>query len=70
MDSPREQHRFPDDPPMPTLAELEAMLDESEADVVAGRTVPLEPVLAEMRATAERIRHERSAKERATRAGA
>lgn len=49
-----------DGPPMPTRAELEAVLDTSEADIVAGRTTPLAPVLARMRPTAERIRQERS----------
>ena len=65
MDSPHDYH--PEDianqPAMPTQAELEAMLDADEADVAAGRVVPLEPVLARMRATAERIRRERDLKE-------
>lgn len=52
-----------DGPPMPTQAELEAMLDADEADVATGRTVPLEPVLARMREVAERIRKERAAME-------
>lgn len=42
---------------------MKAMLDADEADVAAGRVVPLEPVLARMRATAERIRRERALKE-------
>ncbi len=42
-------------PPMPSLAELEAQLAASEADRAAGRTVPLAPVLARMRAAADRI---------------
>jgi hypothetical protein len=50
-----------DGPPMPTQAELEAMFDADDADVAAGRVVPVEPVLAEMRATAARIRRERQA---------
>ena len=65
MDSPHDYH--PEDigeqPAMPTQAELEAMLDADEADVAAGRVVPLEPVLASMRATAERIRRERDLRE-------
>lgn len=65
MDSPHDYH--PEDiaaqPAVPTQAELEAMLDADEADVAAGRVVPLEPVLARMRATAERIRRERGLKE-------
>ncbi len=37
-------------PPRPTLAELSAQLEQSRADVAAGRTRPLDQVLAEMRA--------------------
>ena len=51
-----------DGPPMPTQAELEAMFDADDVDVAAVRVVPAEPVLAEMRATAARIRRERQAK--------
>ncbi len=51
---------------MPTQAEFEAMLDADEADVATGRVVPAEPVLARMRATAERIRRERDLKEAVT----
>lgn len=59
----RHDHRTDDDadaPPMPTEAELRAMMDESDADVAAGRTVPLDLVLAEIRAAAERIRQRRA----------
>jgi len=52
-----------DSPPIPTQAELEALLDADDADVAAGHIVPAEPVLTEMRATAARIRRERTAKE-------
>lgn len=65
MDSRRDyqpENDGADGPAMPTQAELEAMFDADDADVEAGRTVPAEPVLAEMRATAARIRRERSAK--------
>ena len=48
---------------MPTQAELEATLDADEGDVDAGRVAPLEPVLARMRVTAERIRRERDLRE-------
>jgi len=67
MDSPHDDlsEDIADQPAMPIQAELEAMLDADEADVAAGRTVPLEPVLARMRATAERIRRERNLKETA-----
>ncbi len=49
MDNPHDHHPEKDTaaaPPTPTQAELEAVLDADEADVAAGRTVPLEPVLA------------------------
>ena len=61
MDSPHEHdpEDAADQPAMPTQAELDAMLDADEAEVAAGRVVPLEPVLARMRATAGRIRRER-----------
>ena len=52
-----------DGPPTPPQAELEAMFKADDADVAAGRVVPAEPVMAEMRATAARIRRERAAKE-------
>jgi len=50
-----------DGPPTPTQADLEAMFDADEADVAAGRIVAAEPVVAEMRAAAARIRRERQA---------
>ena len=64
MDYPPDHHaddESDDGPPMPTQAELEAMLDASDANVAVGRTIPLAPVLAGMRAAAERIRRERAA---------
>jgi len=54
-----------DGPPTPTQADLEAMFDADDADVAAGRVVPAEPALAEVRAAAARIRRERHA-EKAT----
>lgn len=67
MDNPHEYHveDSAGQPAMPTQAELEAMLDADEAGVAEGRVVPLGPVLARMRATAERIRRERNRKEAA-----
>lgn len=64
MDSPHDYHPedTADQPVLPTQAELEAMLGDDDADVAAGQVVPLEPVLAMMRATAERIRRERDLK--------
>jgi len=57
-DHPSDDEAAPE-PPTPTQAELEAVLDATDSDVAAGRTVPLAPVLARMRADAERIRRER-----------
>jgi hypothetical protein len=64
MDS-RHDHRPDDDldaPPMPTEAELRAMMDESDADVAAGRTVPLAEVLSDLDAAIERIEVRRRAR--------
>ncbi|HEY5300215.1 MAG TPA: hypothetical protein VIJ55_06030 [Acetobacteraceae bacterium] len=73
MDSPQ-GHQPEDDaidgPPTPTRAELETMLDASDADVAAGRTMRLAPVLARMRAAAERIRRERASKDKTVRSHA
>ncbi len=65
MDSPRDnrEQAAADQPVSATQAELEALLDADEADVAAGRISPAEPVLARMRATADRIRQERAKKE-------
>ena len=64
MDSPHEHspEDAGDQPAMSTQSELEAMLDADD-DVAAGPVVPLEPMLALMRATAERIRRERELRE-------
>lgn len=37
-----------DDPTKPTIAEMQAALDESEAQIDAGDVLPLEDVLAEL----------------------
>lgn len=37
-----------DPPPMPTEAELREMMERSEADILAGRTVPWKDVLSMM----------------------
>jgi hypothetical protein len=42
-------------PPMPSEAELIAALDESEADIAAGRIVPASVVHEDLRAALERI---------------
>ena len=65
MDRPHDDHSGDDTadrPAMPTQAELEVMLDADEADLAAGRVMPSEPVMARMRATADRLRRERQLK--------
>ncbi len=52
--------RLKGDPETPSQAELEDALAESEADVAAGRVVPLAPIIARMRADAARIRQQRT----------
>jgi hypothetical protein len=44
----------------PAPPEWIAQLEESEADVAAGRVVPLEPALARIRASLERMRARRA----------
>jgi hypothetical protein len=44
------------DPPQPSEAELLAALEESEAQIAAGRTVPASNVHADLKASIERIR--------------
>jgi hypothetical protein len=51
-----------DESPRPSLAELQAALDRSLADVAAGRTVPMETVLAELDASIARMERRRAAK--------
>ena len=46
-------------------AAIRAVLEQSRRDIAEGRTVPLEPVLDRMRATAKRIRRERAASAKA-----
>jgi hypothetical protein len=48
MDGTRESHLSHDAPETPTEAELLAATDESDRDVAAGLTFPLEDVLAEL----------------------
>jgi hypothetical protein len=52
-----------DGPRMPTQDELEAMFDADDADLASGLVVPAEPVLADMRSIAARIRRERTGEE-------
>ncbi len=54
----------PDDdgPPTPSEAELRAAMDESDRDLAAGHTVPLQDVLRELESLAERMEARRSTK--------
>ena len=49
-----------DEPPRRSETAIRAMLEQSRRDIAEGRTAPLAAVLDRMRATAERIRHERA----------
>lgn len=49
-----------DDPTNPTIVEMLAALDESEAQIDAGDVLPLGEVLAEMQAELERWRLDHS----------
>jgi predicted transcriptional regulator len=51
-----------DHPPLLTLDQIEASLEESLADLKAGRTVPIEDVLADLDACIERMEARRAAK--------
>ena len=55
MDHPRDHKIDHDAPPMPSEAQLRAMMEQSDADVAAGRTVPVADVLAELDAVVGRI---------------
>jgi len=48
-----------DDPPGNDLAAIRAMLEQSQRDIAAGRTVPLQPVLDRLREKAAAIRRNR-----------
>jgi len=49
-----------DHPLMLSQADLEAALARSAAEIADGRSIPLEPVLERLRATADRIRRGRA----------
>ena len=68
MDSAQDYPRgdIADQPAVPTQVELEAAFDQDESDVTAGRVAAPEPVLARMRAIAERIRRERDLRKATT----
>ena len=44
-----------DVPPLPDKAAIRTMLEQSRRDIAAGRTVPLQDVLARLRAKADRL---------------
>jgi hypothetical protein len=48
-------------PPMPSPAEMLAATERSLADIASGRVVPLDVVVADVRAAAARIRAAREA---------
>ena len=63
MDSPNDRQledETPNEPPRRSETAIRATLEQSRRDIAEGRTAPLAPVLDRMRATAERIRHERA----------
>jgi hypothetical protein len=65
MDNPHDHEPQHDSnaPPLQSVeAEVRTMLEQSRRDIVGGRTSPLEPVLDRMRATAQRMRSERTQK--------
>ena len=64
-DTPRHRQSADLNPPMPTEAELLAVLVESEADIAAGRLVPGEVVHGELRASIARLEAKGRAKEAA-----
>ncbi|HTW27195.1 MAG TPA: hypothetical protein VME92_08720, partial [Acetobacteraceae bacterium] len=56
-------HRAADDTPsMPSEAELRAAMDQSDADLPAGLTVPLADVLAKLDGVAQEIEGRRRAR--------
>jgi len=62
MDKPHD-HRIDDDAPaMPGEAQLLSVMAQSDADLAAGRTVPLADVLAELDAVAQEIEARRRAR--------
>jgi hypothetical protein len=62
MDRPHDHQANHDAPSMPSEAQLRAAMDESDRDVAAERTVPLEDVLAELDDVANRIEARRRAR--------
>lgn len=61
MDTRHDLAEDADQPAMLSQADLEASLKRSAAQIAAGESVPLGPVLKRLRASADRIRRERAA---------
>ena len=56
MDNPRPgNHQDDENPPMPTEAELRAMMEQSDLDSRTSRGVPVGDVLAKLETAAKRI---------------
>jgi hypothetical protein len=62
MDHPHDHQTDHNAPPMPSEAQLRAMMEQSDADVAAGRTVPVADVLAELDSVADQIEARRRAR--------
>jgi hypothetical protein len=62
MDRPHDHQPGHNAPGMPSEAQLRAAMDESDRDVAAGRTVPIEDVLVELDNVANRIEARRRAR--------
>lgn len=62
MDKPYDHRTDDDAPAMPGEAQLLAVMEQSDADLAAGLTVPLADVLAELDAVAKEIEARRRAR--------
>ena len=60
MDNAQDLQPANDYPPVPSEAELRAIMEQSDQDVALGLTVPLADVLAELDSTADRIEARRA----------
>jgi hypothetical protein len=54
MDSPHDHVRYPDAPATQSEAALRAAMDQSDREVAAGKTVPLEEILDRLDDLADR----------------
>jgi hypothetical protein len=62
MDNPPTHQPADDAPATPDEAQLRAVMDQSDADLAAGLTVPLADVLAELDGVAQQIEVRRRAR--------